>query len=141
MKSMHIVVPLLMTMGCSRPDALINRYGETKFVEEMLVVANGGPAPQSLRETFRPIRIEPHLNGAWLVMSEGAGSSSGIYVDRKNVDDWGGSGMDVQRWSQQTAWITENRRKSPNNGPSVQMTRDVKQSENNHRAGSSAPQP
>lgn len=28
-----------------------------------------------------------------------------------------------------------------NNGPSVQMTRDVRQSEKNHRAGSSAPQP
>jgi hypothetical protein len=42
-------------------------YGEQRFVDDVLAVTEGKPAPQTLLTTFRPLRVEPHLGGAWLV--------------------------------------------------------------------------
>ena len=85
----------------------IRSYGEQKFIDEVLAVAEGKPTPQSLVTAFRPLRIEPHLGGAWLVYRDSARYEAGIYVDRKSIDGWGGSGMDVTRWSDKIGWSEE----------------------------------
>jgi hypothetical protein len=58
-------------------------------------------------QSFRPLRIESHLNGAWLVYQESGPYEAGVYVDRKSLDGWGGSGMEVTRWSNRIAWTRE----------------------------------
>lgn len=85
----------------------ISAYGEQKFIDEVLAVAEGKPASKSLLATFRPLRVEAHLGGAWLVYKDSNSYQAGIYVDRKSVDGWGGSGMDLTRWSERIGWSEE----------------------------------
>jgi hypothetical protein len=73
----------------------------------MLSVADGTPTPVELTQTFRPIRIERHLNGAWMVIEESGRYQQGIYVDRESLDNWGGSGMELTRWTEQIGWSKE----------------------------------
>ena len=89
----------------------IRAYGEQRFIDDVLVVADGKPAPTNLLTTFRPLRVEPHLGGAWLVYKDSERYEEGIYVDRKSVDGWGGSGMEVTRWSDKIGWSKEKVRK------------------------------
>jgi hypothetical protein len=107
MKRLVPVVVMLMVTGCAPSYQDVRNYGEEKFIREMLAVADGIPAPQALKEAFRPIRAEPHLNGAWLLMIESSRYQQGIYVDRKSLDGWGGSGMEVTAWSTQLGWSKE----------------------------------
>jgi len=85
----------------------VRAYGEERFIAEVLAVADGQPPTSALLAAFRPLRIEPHLNGAWLVYRESSCYAEGIYVDKSSVDDWGGSGMEVAKWTTQIAWSKE----------------------------------
>src|SRR3974390_3216361 len=101
MKPTVAIFVVLFLAGCSRSPSMqdIRSYGEQKFIDDVLAVAEGKPAPKALLTTFRPLRVEPHLGGAWLVYSDSGRYQAGIYVDRKSVNSWGGSGMDITRWS------------------------------------------
>jgi hypothetical protein len=89
----------------------IRAYGEKKLVDEVLAVADGKPAPKTLLTAFHPLRVEPHLGGAWLIYKDTDRYKAGIYVDRKSLDGWGGSGMEIIRWSDKIAWTEEKVRK------------------------------
>jgi hypothetical protein len=109
---MKLTVAILVGLffaGCSKTPSMqdIRSYGEQKFTDEVLAVAEGKPAPKSLLTTFRPLRVEPHLGGAWLVYTESGHYQEGIYVDRKSVKGWGGSGMDITPWSERIGWSKE----------------------------------
>jgi hypothetical protein len=88
----------------------VKAYGEKRFIAELLAVKDGKAIPNEMRKAFRPIRAEAHLNGAWLVIRESTRFQSGIYVDEKSVDGWGGSGMEVTRWSDRICWTREKNR-------------------------------
>lgn len=85
----------------------IRFYREQRFIAEVLAVADGKPAAESLFGAFRPLRVEPHLSGAWLVYRDSERYQAGIYVDRKSLDGWGGSGMETTRWAEQIGWSEE----------------------------------
>lgn len=89
----------------------IRSYGEQRFIDDVLAVADGAPVPKALLAAFRPLRVEPHLNGAWLVYKDSERYVEGIYVDRTSLDGWGGSGMDITRWSDKIGWSQEKARK------------------------------
>ena len=89
----------------------IRSYGEQKFIDDVLAVAEGKPTPKTLLTTFRPLRVEAHLSGAWLVYRDSERYQAGIYVDRKSLDGWGGSGMEITRWSDRIGWSKEKVRK------------------------------
>ena len=89
----------------------IRFYGEQKFIDDVLAVADGKPAPESLLTAFRPLRVEPHCGGAWLIYKDSDRYQAGIYVDRKSLDCWGGSGMEVTQWSDKIGWSEEKVRK------------------------------
>ncbi len=59
-------IALLLLLGCGRVPTIadIREYGEQRFVDEVLAVADGAEPSSSLLETFSPVRIEPHLGGA-----------------------------------------------------------------------------
>lgn len=103
-----ILIGLLLP-GCGKNPSIqdIRSYGEQRFVDDVLAVADGKPAPTALLTAFRPLRVEPHLGGAWLVYSDSGRYQAGIYVDRKSVDGWGGSGMEIARWSEKIGWSRE----------------------------------
>jgi len=109
----------LLLAGCSKSPSMqdIRSYGEQKFIDDVLAVAEGKLAPESLLTRFRPLRVEAHLGGAWLVYAESASYQAGIYVDRKSVMAGAGAawtsrpgqiGLDGARrrsehdWSEQT---------------------------------------
>ena len=82
-----------------------------------------------------------------LVAAKYLGEKDGrVFLSRKTKSLVGG-GWKEEIWFTTTEELDPEFLKSirkeevPNNGPSVQMTRDVQQSEKDHRAGSSAPQP
>ena len=89
----------------------IRSYGEQKFIDDVLAVADGKPAAKALLTAFRPLRVEPHLGGAWLIYKDSVRYQAGIYVDRKSLDGWGGSGMEITRWSDKIGWSEEKVRK------------------------------
>jgi hypothetical protein len=109
MKPIVTIFVVLLLAGCSESPSMqdIRSYGEQKFIDDVLAVGEGKAAPQTLLTAFRPLRVEPHLGGAWLVYRDSDQYQAGIYVDRKSVDGWGGSGMDVTRWSDKIAWSEE----------------------------------
>lgn len=109
---MKLILAIFVGMflaGCSQRPSMqdVRAYGEQRFIDDVLAVADGKPASQTLLTAFRPLRIEPHLNGAWLLYSDSARYQAGIYVDRKSLDNWAGSGMDVTRWSDRIGWTEE----------------------------------
>jgi hypothetical protein len=63
----------------------VQDYDEPTFIADMMIVADGGAAPKRILDVFDPIRVEPHLNGAWIVIVAGGNSESGIYVDRTSA--------------------------------------------------------
>lgn len=85
----------------------IQSYGQQKFVADVLSVAEGNPPSEELLRAFQPLRIEPHLNGARLVYKDSGRYEEGIYVDRRSIDGWGGSGMEVTRWAKNIGWTKE----------------------------------
>ena len=114
MKLMPTILVALLLAGCSRTPSMhnIRSYGEQRFVDEVLAVADGKQPPNSLLTTFKPLRVEPHLGGAWLVYKDSGGYQEGIYVDKTSVDGWGGSGMEITRWSGRIGWSKEKVRKA-----------------------------
>jgi hypothetical protein len=111
-RTLPVLVGLLLA-GCGSNPSMqdIRSYGEQKFIDEVLAVANGRPAPQTLLTAFQPLRVEPHLGGAWLVYRDSERYQAGIYVDRESLDGWGGSGMEITRWSDKIGWSVEKVRK------------------------------
>ncbi len=114
MKRFALMATCLFALaGCSNNSLMkdICAYGEERFILDVLSVADGSPPPEALLRNFRPLRIEPHLNGVWLVYHTSSRYEEGIYVDKVSVDDLGGSGMEITRWSAQIAWCKEKIRK------------------------------
>ncbi len=113
MKYLLLALLVCALAGCAAKCSMddVRAYGEKRFIAEVLAVADGQPPASTLLAAFRPLRIEPHLNGAWLVYRESSRYVEGIYVDKISVDDWGGSGMDVTKWNTQIAWSKEKIRK------------------------------
>ncbi len=113
MKYLIITFFVLAMTGCGVTRSMkdIRDYGEERFITEVLAVADGQAPSPALISKFRPLRIEPHLNGAWLVYRESGRYEEGIYVDKVSVDDWGGSGMEVTKWTSRIAWSKEKIRK------------------------------
>jgi hypothetical protein len=113
MNRIFLALVALLIDGCARSPSTqdIRSYGEQKFIDEVLAVADGRPAPKTLLTAFRPLRIERHLGGAWLIYKDSARYQAGIYVDRKSLDGWGGSGMEITRWSDKIGWSEEKIRK------------------------------
>jgi hypothetical protein len=109
MKALVTLFVGLLLAGCSKSPSMqdIRTYGEQKFINDVLAVAEGKPVPNALLTTFRPLRVEPHLGGAWLVYRDSGRHQAGIYVDRTSVDGWGGSGMEITRWSDRIGWSEE----------------------------------
>ena len=101
-----LVFALLVAAGCFPGYQDVRDYGEERFIHDVLA-ATVGPPPAGLVEAFKPIRIEAHLNGAWLVLDESDGYQQGIYVDRESVKGLGGSGMEISPWSKQIGWSKE----------------------------------
>ena len=109
MKHAFVITASLLLLGCGRAPTMadIREYGEQRFIDEVIAVADGEEPSAHLIQAFRPLRVEAHLNGAWLVYRESSRYVSGVYVDRESLDDWGGSGMAVTRWSNTIAWTRE----------------------------------
>ena len=109
MKRILAILLGLLLAGCTKSPSMddIRSYGEQRFIDDVLAVAEGKPAPKALLTTFRPLRVEPHLGGAWLVYRDSGCYEAGIYVDRKSVDGWGGSGMEITRWAETIGWSKE----------------------------------
>ena len=109
MRRLLVTLMVLLVAGCTRTPTKqdVVKYGENQFVDDVLAVADGKPIPERLTGAFHPIRIEPHLNGAWLVFEKSSRYEAGIYVDRKSIGGWGGSGMEVTPWSEKIAWSEE----------------------------------
>ena len=109
MKRLSTILMILFLVGCSRAPTMddICTYGEQRFIDEVLAVADGKSPSEELMQAFSPLRIESHLNGAWLVYKESSRYQAGVYVDRKTIEGWGGSGMEVSPWSERIAWTRE----------------------------------
>ena len=107
-----MILVVMIGCACAPTTSDIRAYGEKRFIEHMLAVADGMRPSSSLIETFKPIRAEPRLNGAWMLFHKSSRYEAGVYVDRKSLVGWGGSGMEVTPWSSTIAWTKENIRKS-----------------------------
>lgn len=111
MKRIGIVsVCLLLLIGCAPTVDDVRKYGEEQFVADVLAVTNGARPPERLIEKFKPLRIEPHLRGAWLIIEESSRYQTGIYVDPESLDGWGGSGMEIAPWTDRIGLSKETRR-------------------------------
>jgi len=113
MKYLLYALCLGALVGCTRQPSLkdIRFYGEQRFTAEVLSVADGGQLPEEFLRVFHPLRVEPHLNGAWLVYKSSGRYEEGIYVDRISIEDWGGSGIEVKRWTKNIGWTKEKTRR------------------------------
>ena len=98
---------LLIVAACAPTHQDVRDYGEERFIQEMLAVADGKPTPEDLLKAIRPIRIERHLNGAWAIIRENDRYQEGIYVDRTSLENSGGSGMELTPWTKQIGWSKE----------------------------------
>lgn len=109
MKYMFAIVVGLFLAGCSKSPSMrdVRAYGEQRFISDVLAVAEGKPASKELLTAFRPLRVEPHLGGAWLVFQDSGRYQAGIYVDKTSLDGWGGSGMEITRWTDRIGWSKE----------------------------------
>lgn len=109
MNRMLPILAGLLLAGCTKSPSMqdIRVYGEQKFIDEVLAVAEGTPPTNTLITAFRPLCVEAHLNGAWLVYKDSGRSKAGIYVDKKSLHGWGGSGMDITPWSDKIGWSEE----------------------------------
>ena len=109
MKPILAILVGLLLAGCTRHPSMhdIRSYGEQRFIDDVLAVAEGKAASKALLTAFRPLRVEPHLGGAWLVYKDSGRYQAGIYVDKKSADGWGGSGMELTRWSDRIGWSNE----------------------------------
>jgi hypothetical protein len=105
-----LIVTMLFAAGCSPTMDDVRTYGEAQFIADVLSVTNGTPIPQHLNDAFRPLRAEPRLGGAWLVIRKSGRYESGIYVDPTGLSGWGGSGMELERWTEQIGWLKEKQR-------------------------------
>jgi hypothetical protein len=124
MKSLAPFLTTFLLLGCAPDQNDIRAYGEERFIREMLAVADGHPANESLRATFNGIRIEQHLNGAWILIKETDRYQQGIYVDRESISNQGGSGIAVSPWTKQIGWVKEKMRIRARTMPSsVPLTR------------------
>lgn len=110
------LVSTLLIDGCgksvSRSD--ITAYGVERFVSNVLSFEITHITPSSIQDEFSPKRVEEHLNGVLLVYSESPRWIQGIYVDKKELAGWGGSGFEVEEWFPQIAWVRIKRRGSSN---------------------------
>ena len=70
--------------------------------------------PEIIQREFAPKRVEKHLNGVLLVYSENSRWIQGIYVDKQEVAGWGGSGLEVEPWFPQVAWVSIKKRELSN---------------------------
>ncbi len=110
MKSFFIIIiSFLFIAGCSQKPTMedVRKYGEERFISDLLAVRSGKKIPKEMQELFKPIRAEAHLNGAWIVIKKSSSYESGIYVDQKSIHSWGGSGMEVTPWSGKIGWSKE----------------------------------
>src|SRR5687768_6604861 len=98
---------LSFLIGCrssvSKSD--IVAFGEQRFITNVLQFRKSQKVPEVIQKEFSPERVEKHLNGVLLVFSESERSIEGIYVDESDVAGWGGSGLDVEPWFSQVAWV------------------------------------
>jgi hypothetical protein len=113
MKHLIVMICLLAMVGCVAKRSIrdVRAYGEERFIADVIAIADGQPPSATLLSEFRPLRVEPCLNGAWLVYRESSSYAEGIYVDKISVEGWGGSGLEVTKWSTRVAWLKAKSRK------------------------------
>ena len=98
-------VPLVSGCGRSVASSDIAAYGVDRFVTNVLMFETTHIVPETIQREFSPMRVEEHLNGVLLIYSESSRWIQGIYVDKKEVAGWGGSGFEVEPWFPQVAWV------------------------------------
>jgi len=87
------------------PKSEITSYGVERFVADLLAFDKTNTVNEEIQKRFSPKRVERHLNGVLLVYSEWFRFTEGVYVDKENVDGWGGSGFEVEKWFSQVTWV------------------------------------
>ena len=111
MKYAFILFTLALLAGCKPHDrAKVEKYGFDRFAVDVLAFERSGSLPAKIKSNFGMIRTEAHLNGVLLVYVGTDRKKEGIYVDRLSLDGWGGSGLEIEPWSKQIAWIKEKKR-------------------------------
>lgn len=113
MKAVLGILVGLLLAACARTPSMhdIRSYGEQRFIDDVLAIADGKQPSTCLLNAFHPLRVEEHLDGAWLVYKDSGGYQEGIYVDRKSLDRWGGSGLEITPWSGKIGWSKEKARR------------------------------
>ena len=62
-------------------------------------------AIQRINEELNPLSVEPYLTGVLFVYSKSDQYRSGVYVDEMSLDDWGGSGFEINPWNDRAGWV------------------------------------
>jgi hypothetical protein len=129
-------VPFISGCGRAVSSSDISAYGVDRFVTNVLAFQTTHATSGDIQKEFSPKRVEEYLNGVLLVYSESSKWTQGIYVDRKEVARWGGSGLEVEQWFPQIAWVQIKKRGLSNQA--VQRTGASRWSADTNRASSAA---
>jgi len=102
-----VIIVAAILSGCGSPVSKddIGNYGVEKFVQDSLSFIDTGDIHPDIQKNFKPNKIRTYLNGVLLVYSENNKRTKGIYVDKKDLSGWGGSGLEPTPWSNQVAWV------------------------------------
>ena len=108
----RFLIALLLLTGCGEGSIKdrVDTYGFDRFMNEALAFRETGDLSEQMQKEFEILNTQVYLNGVALILRESDSYRSGIYIDSESLDGWGGSGFELEAWTDQIGWFTEKKR-------------------------------